>query len=145
MAEVEWGVATGVIRCQRYMSVGQVDTMSNIAVARTIAGRRNWFRVISHCKVYDNLVMRKASTVVTASLYWQWSQNSKNMRESLYTSLMTIAGSGSCSYGTANVAHLLIVKLMGHSIYYFEALLPQCLVQQLPIYNCTTFTCHNHN
>src|SRR5947207_1635309 len=82
---------------------------------------------------------------VTASLYWQWSQNSKNMRESLYTSLMTIAGSDSCSYGTANVAHLLIVKLMGHSIYYFEALLPQCLVQQLPIYNRTTFTCHNHN
>ena len=75
--------------------------------------------------------------IVTASLYWQWSQNSKNMRESLYTSVMTIAGSGSCSYGTANVAHLLIVKLMGHSIYYFEALLPQCLVHQLPIYNRT--------
>src|SRR5438045_1552589 len=74
-----------------------------------------------------------------------WSQNSKNMRESLYTSVMTIAGSDSCSYGTANVTHLLIVKLMGHSIYYFEALLPQCLVQQLPIYNHTTFTCHNHN
>src|SRR5438045_8251595 len=100
---------------------------------------------LTNCPYALNYLVCTVTLTVTMSLYWQWSQNSKNMRDSLYTSLMTIAGSGSCSYGTADVAHLLIVKLMGHSIYYFEALLPQCLVQQLPIYNCTTFTCHNHN